>query len=40
MNTKGFKTLQSFGEATRNDIVTIDLANHKQEQLPKRSNNL
>lgn len=35
-NFRKFKTIQSFGEAIRNDIVTMDLANDEQQQLAKK----
>ena len=28
-----FKTLRSFEDAIRNSIITMDMANHEQEQL-------
>ena len=31
-----FKTIQSFGNATRNDIITMDMAIDEQEQLAKK----
>lgn len=32
-----FKTIQSFGDVTRNRIVTMDLTNDEQKELAKKS---
>ena len=31
-----FKTIQSFGDAIRNDLVTVDVASDEQQQLAKK----